>query len=44
MIDYWNHEKNIFLFLNRNISFERILIAIEQGDLLDILEHPNPIK
>lgn len=26
------------------MSFERIMIAIEQGDLLDILEHPNQTK
>ena len=29
---------------NRSISFERIIVAIEQDDLLDILEHPNKGK
>ena len=29
---------------DRNISFERIIVAIEQDNLLDILEHPNKEK
>lgn len=28
----------------RGISFERVLFHIERGDLLDVLEHPNPEK
>ena len=41
MIFDWNNEKNIMLKRDRNISFERIIVAIEQDNLLDILEHPN---
>ena len=44
MIFDWNNEKNIMLKRDRNISFERIIIAIEQDNLLDILEHPNKEK
>ncbi len=41
---YWNEEKNAYLKHERNLSFERIVVAIEEGHLLDILEHPNTEK
>ena len=41
---YWNEEKNILLKQERGVSFERIVVAIEEGHLLDILEHPNKEK
>ena len=44
MIFDWNNEKNMMLKRDRNISFERIIVAIEQDGLLDILEHPNKEK
>ncbi|WP_444819030.1 DUF4258 domain-containing protein [Treponema denticola] len=44
MIFDWNNEKNMMLKRERNISFERIIVAIEQDNLLDILEHPNKEK
>lgn len=37
----WNADKNEQLRLDRGISFEEILFHIENGDVLDILEHPN---
>ena len=37
----WSTEKNQRLIEQRGISFERIVSAIEQGGLLDVLEHPN---
>jgi uncharacterized DUF497 family protein len=37
----WDVEKNEKLMVDRGISFEEIVFHIEQGDLLDILEHPN---
>lgn len=40
----WNEEKNAQLKKERNIGFERIVIAIEEGSILDILEHPNREK
>jgi uncharacterized DUF497 family protein len=40
----WNAEKNEALTSERGISFERIVVAIESGGLLDILSHPNQSK
>ncbi len=37
----WSAEKNQLLVQQRGISFESILSAIEQGSLVDVLEHPN---
>ncbi len=45
MITYnWNTEKNIFLKETRNVSFEEVVMHIEQGDLIDIIKHPNSEK
>ena len=38
----WNSDKGEQLRQKRGISFEEILFHIECGDILDILEHPNP--
>jgi hypothetical protein len=40
----WNHEKNEALKIERNISFEEIVLAVEADGLLDQLRHPNPEK
>ncbi len=40
----WNHQKNETLKIERSISFEEIVLAIEADGLLDILRHPNPEK
>ena len=40
----WNEEKNKLLRKERGISFERAVIAIEEGHLIDVLEHPNKEK
>ena len=37
----WSHEKNRQLKAERNVSFEEVVFYIEQGQLLDIVEHPN---
>ena len=37
----WNAEKNQQLAEQRGISFERVVAVIEQGGLVDVLEHPN---
>jgi len=39
-----NEDKNEKLKRERNISFEIILLQIEAGKILDILEHPNSEK
>jgi len=41
---YWNEEKNVLLKQESGVSFERIVVAIEEGHLLDVLEHPNKEK
>jgi hypothetical protein len=40
----WSHEKNQTLKIERSISFEEIVLAIEADGLLDELRHPNPEK
>jgi len=40
----WNHVKNEMLKVERSISFEEIVLAIEAGGLLDELCHPNSDK
>lgn len=40
----WSEEKNEILKQKRNISFEEILIAIQNGNLLDRVKHPNSEK
>ena len=40
----WNEEKNAKLIRLRGVSFEEVLVAIEEGSLLDILEHKNRKK
>lgn len=40
----WSSEKNALLLADRGVSFERIVVAIESGGLLDILGHPNHAK
>lgn len=37
----WNHDKNEALKIERNISFEEIVLAIDADGLLDELRHPN---
>jgi hypothetical protein len=38
----WDDAKNAKLRKQRGIRFEDVVFHIERGDLLDILEHPNP--
>lgn len=40
----WDNEKNRRLKTERNVSFEEVVFHIERGQLLDIVEHPNPDK
>lgn len=40
----WNHEKNEKLKLERSVSFEEIVLAIEADGLIDDLQHPNSEK
>lgn len=40
----WSPEKNQELTIERGVSFEIIVVAIESGGLLDILAHPNQVR
>lgn len=40
----WNHDKNEALKIERSVSFEEIVLALEADGLLDQLRHPNPEK
>lgn len=40
----WNEQKNEELKVSRGICFEEVLLALEKGCLLDVLEHPNKSK
>jgi len=44
MIFSWDEAKNHFIKKNRGVSFERIIVAIEEGDILDVLKHPDETK
>ncbi len=37
----WSMERNQQLIEQRDVSFETVVSAIEQGALLDVLVHPN---
>lgn len=37
----WNEEKNETLKIERGVSFEMIIEALQNGDILDDLIHPN---
>jgi uncharacterized DUF497 family protein len=38
----WNEVKNEELKQSRGVSFEDIVLALEAGGLLEIVDHPNP--
>ena len=40
----WKEEKNKLLIKERNISFEQIVLAIENRKVVDVMEHPNQKK
>jgi hypothetical protein len=40
----WSAGKNEILQLQRGVCCEAVMVAIESGDLLDIVEHPNQAR
>ena len=40
----WSHEKNQWFLETRGLSFEDVVTAIENGQLLNIIPHPKPEK
>ncbi|WP_454064910.1 toxin [Candidatus Nitrospira salsa] len=42
MYDFdWNDEKSDFLEQTRGVNFEDVVFHIQNGDVLDIIKHPN---
>lgn len=37
----WDSEKNEMLKKTRGVSFERVVVLMERGEILDSVEHPN---
>ena len=40
----WPPAKNEKLQAERGLTFEQLVVAIESGGLLDVVNHPNPRK
>ncbi len=40
----WNHDKNERLKAERGLSFEQVILHIERGGLIDVIEHANQSK
>lgn len=40
----WNEKKNEELRMQRKVTFEDVLVAIEEDGLLEVLEHSNQKK
>lgn len=40
----WDHDKNEWLFRNRGVCFEQVLLIFERDETLDVMEHPNQRK
>ena len=38
----WNPEKNLKLMSERGISFEDVVIAVDESRVLDSITHPDP--
>ena len=40
----WENDKNELLKQHRNISFEQMILSIEDKKVVDVIEHPNQKK
>ena len=40
----WDADKNELLIQERSVSFEQITVAVENGDLLQVVQYPNITK
>jgi len=40
----WKEDKNDLLKQHRKISFEQIILSIENKQIIDVIEHPNQEK
>jgi len=37
----WSNEKNDYLERTRGVCFEDVLVSIQNGNVLDVIRHPN---
>lgn len=37
----WSDEKNATLERTRGVCFEDVVVCIQNGDVLDVIQHPN---
>jgi len=45
MVTYqWSTEKNRILKQKRGVTFEQAVMHIENGDILDLIDHPNKTR
>lgn len=44
MVFRWDPQKNALLMRERGLSFEQVVLAVESGDLLQVIAHPNPAR
>ena len=40
----WDPDKNELLIQGRGVSFEQVTVAVENGDLLQVVQHSNVTK
>lgn len=40
----WDEQKNAKLKFERNVSFDDVQIAVEEGRVFDVIKHPNKDK
>lgn len=40
----WSDEKSKFLEQTRGVSFEDVIFHIQNGDVLDVIKHPNVVR
>jgi len=40
----WDEQKNEWLKRNRGLGFERAAVLIEQGQVLEVMDHPDQTK
>jgi len=41
MIYDWDSDKNNLLIDQRGVSFEEVVAVLEEGNVLDVIDHPN---
>ena len=40
----WDEQKNEWLKQNRGLGFEQVAVLIEQGQILEVMDHPDQRK